>query len=381
MAPVAILAPNGLAVLLALTGIGLIACEPRRLALAHVPLVPKAALGALFAFAALSSVWAPNIDEALSGLQRVLPAAFLGLVAVDKALDASAELRARVAHWLLLGFVAAIAVLAAEIASQIVFGFQNSLFAQLFGPMGASQAFTNRPKTVLAVLLPLAASAAWIRYGWKAALGLAGACVPLLTFGEAMGAAMALPVALVGAAFGWFSGRNAGRTVAAASVAAILLAPAIAQSPPLESLALRRDISVSIYHRAAIWDFVGDRIAEKPVLGWGMNASRNIPNAHETIPGGVERIPLHPHNFSLQLWLELGGVGAALASLALGFLGLGCAGSRMRQAALVATLATALFVASVGYGMWQGWWFATLWLLCAFACTIGRESLGTKPAS
>ena len=196
-----------------------------------------------------------------------------------------------------------------------------------------------------------------------------------------MAAAAALPVALIGAAFGWLAGRSAARIVAGAVVAAILLAPAIAQSPPLESLAQRRDISVSIYHRAAIWEFVGDRIAEKPVLGWGMNASRSIPNGHTTISGGAEKIPLHPHNFSLQLWLELGGVGAVLASVALGFLGLRCAGSRLRQSVLVATLATALFVASVGYGMWQGWWFATLWLLCAFACAIGRDSLGHEPAS
>jgi O-antigen ligase len=148
-----------------------------------------------------------------------------------------------------------------------------------------------------------------------------------------------------------------------------------------DTLAARRDLTVSIYHRAAIWQFVGLRIADKPVLGWGMHASRTMPGGHDTIGGSAEKIPLHPHNAPLQIWLELGGIGAALMAALLGFLAINCNGPPLRRAVLGATLVTAVVIASLSYGIWQGWWFATLWLLAALAAALQRESLGRDAAS
>ena len=56
-------------------------------------------------------------------------------------------------------------------------------------------------------------------------------------------------------------------------------------------------------HRVEIWNAVADLIVQKPLLGWGFDASRAI---------GVG-VPLHPHNASLQVLLELGAVGGVIA--------------------------------------------------------------------
>src|SRR5262249_19741940 len=42
----------------------------------------------------------------------------------------------------------------------------------------------------------------------------------------------------------------------------------------------------SVTHRMLIWRFVSDRIAERPVLGWGLNSSRAIPGGKDgPMPG------------------------------------------------------------------------------------------------
>ena len=41
----------------------------------------------------------------------------------------------------------------------------------------------------------------------------------------------------------------------------------------------------SFIHRLLIWDFTLNRIAERPLFGWGLDTSR-------AIPGGVERRPV-----------------------------------------------------------------------------------------
>ncbi len=106
-----------------------------------------------------------------------------------------------------------------------------------------------------------------------------------------------------------------------------------------------------------------------------------MPGGHDKIDDSAERIPLHPHNAPLQIWLELGGAGAVLMAALLGFLAINCNGPPLRRTVLGATLITAVVIASLSYGMWQGWWFAALWLLAAMAVAASPESLGRRTAS
>jgi exopolysaccharide production protein ExoQ len=375
---VAALAPNGLAVLLAVAGVGIALCDPQARRLAGVPRAILAIFAALLALALASCLWAPNPLEGVDGIARSAAASLAGFAVLSRALRMQAEARARLQSALLGGFALGLAILFVEMASQVAMQRDDSLFARLFGAPAASATYLNRPKTVLALLLPLVLAIAWQRVGPLAAAALAACSTVAFVAGESMAAAVGLVAALAGAA----AFRIVGPRAAAAMLAVcVMAAPLATKLPALDTLAERRDLTVSIYHRAAIWQFVGMRIDDKPVLGWGMHASRTMPGGHDVIGRGAELIPLHPHNAPLQIWLELGGVGAALMAALLGFLAINCNGPPVRRIVLGATLFTAVAIASLSYGLWQGWWFATLWLLAAMAAAASPESLGRRTAS
>jgi exopolysaccharide production protein ExoQ len=378
MAPIAVLAPNGLAVLLAVAGALIALCDPQARRLAEVPRAILAIFAGLLALALVSCLWAPDPREGLDGILRSAMAGLAGVAVLSQALRLNSVPTERLKTALLGGFCAGLAILLVEMASQLVMARHDSLFVRLFGEPAANEAYLNRPKTVLALLLPLALTLAWRRFSPPAAAALAVACTFAFVAGESMAAALALVAALGGAA----AFRTAGpRVVAAVLVVCVLTAPLLTKLPAFGTLAERRDLTVSIYHRAAIWQFVGARIADKPLLGWGMHASRTMPGGHDKISGTAEQIPLHPHNAPLQIWLELGGIGAALMAALVGFLAINCNGPPLRRTVLGATLVTAVVIASLSYGMWQGWWFATLWLLAAMAVAASPESLGRRSAS
>jgi O-antigen ligase len=116
--------------------------------------------------------------------------------------------------------------------------------------------------------------------------------------------------------------------------------------------------------RLEIWQFTGERLAEKPWLGWGLDAGRVIDGEAE-IRGTIQNLlPLHPHNAPLQVWLETGAFGAILVSLAIVLMGGRIAGaprlSRL-QAAAIAWIAVSYFsFIFFSYGVWQEWHMAAL---------------------
>jgi O-antigen ligase len=128
----------------------------------------------------------------------------------------------------------------------------------------------------------------------------------------------------------------------------------------------------SAAHRLIIWQFVGERIAERPLLGWGLDSSRAIPGGHDTVQSFSERLPLHPHNAALQLWLELGVLGGMLGAFIVAWPALRIDRALARgapQAVAVGLVAATAVVALLGFGIWQSWWVATLGLvsMCAVA--------------
>ncbi|PPR28304.1 MAG: hypothetical protein CFH31_01112, partial [Alphaproteobacteria bacterium MarineAlpha9_Bin1] len=79
----------------------------------------------------------------------------------------------------------------------------------------------------------------------------------------------------------------------------------------------------SLVHRLLIWDFVAKEVKKNIILGKGIGTSRLIGQNHILIIPQAEpdylqnhiirgAIPLHPHNNILQIWLELGAIGAIL---------------------------------------------------------------------
>jgi O-antigen ligase len=135
----------------------------------------------------------------------------------------------------------------------------------------------------------------------------------------------------------------------------------------------------SALHRILIWNFVAEHIHERPLMGWGLDAARRLPGGKDpvvlkrcapdgdtgTMVLGNEILPLHPHNGILQVWLELGGIGALLG---FGPFLLGTVRvftrqewqSRSTQAMLAAGFAAALSVSLISFGIWQEWFLAGL---------------------
>jgi O-antigen ligase len=372
-APLAVVAPNGLAVLLAIASVALAILEPALLRLPNVPGWLPRLFAAFLAFALVSLFWTLDPAEGFDGWLRIAATAALGLVLVAKAHALDAPARRRTGGALLAGFIVALAMIAAQLASQQLWENEGSIATLWYGPETNFWALFNRSATVLVLVLPLATGAARERHGVLAAAAVFAAGTYVTFQLNSMAAELALAVGTAGAILAFVLRRWSGRLLAVALVALMLAAPFVARSDALARLAERRDVTVSVYHRAAIWGFAAARIAEKPVLGWGMHAARSMPNAKETIGYGAELMPLHPHNGPLHLWLEFGLVGAVLGAALLAGLARATDGPTWPRAIQTGLLLAALVVASVSYGLWQGWWLATLWLIGALA-TGTRES-------
>ncbi len=114
--------------------------------------------------------------------------------------------------------------------------------------------------------------------------------------------------------------------------------------------------------RVDIWRFAAGKVTERPWLGWGMDASRMF-----------DPIPLHPHNAAIQIWLELGVVGAALAALFWAYLWArigGLAEESRPNGGVAASVAVAyLVIGGLSFGVWQEWWLA-LGVLAAVVCWV-----------
>ncbi len=166
------------------------------------------------------------------------------------------------------------------------------------------------------------------------------------------------------------------RGVAIGALGLLALAGAIWASSRLPPLPYQGEHTLAVparvidAHRQVIWSFTIDRAIERPVFGWGLSALNRAPGANDRIPGiGFEHVPLHSHNWPLQLLAESGAVGlaAALAALA-AWLGL-----LLRHAALGAAAAwagiglTGAFFASglANFSIWAARWQAVFIVLAA----------------
>jgi O-antigen ligase len=360
--PMAVLAPNGLAVILVAGGVGLALLEPIRLRFARVAHAPIYLLGLFAALALGSLAWTIDPSEGLDGWIRICGTTLLGLIWIDKAIALDSPTHNRADRALAYSMVASLGVLAAQAASVALSDWEGSLVTLFLQPDQQPWSFFNRGVAVFACLVPLAASRIMRRFGPISGAAFALAAGSIVFLFNSKAAELAICVAFATAVAFVCSHRLAPRILATMLAAIVLLMPFAAMQPILGEIAERRDVSVSVYHRAAIWQFVAQRIEERPLIGWGLHASRSMPGANVTIAQGAELIPLHPHNGPLQLWLELGALGAVIGAMLLAWLAL-----NVVSAAQAAALTAMVTVASVSFGLWQGWWMAAIWLLIGLA--------------
>ena len=216
---------------------------------------------------------------------------------------------------------------------------------------------------VLTLLAPMAIAAVTGRARWVLGLGLgAGIIGPALVFGYDA-PLLALACALLAAGLVSFFPFMGPRLLAGLSAGGVLLAPVLAKGAFALGLDERLSplLSESWLQRLGYWSKSVEWIWARPLPGWGLDASRAFG------PG----IQLHPHNAPLQIWMELGLIGAVAAAIVWASIFSGLSRPvRTPAAAAAAAAATAYLVfGAVSFGVWQPWWLA-LGALSALACIL-----------
>jgi O-antigen ligase len=349
------------------------------------PSAPALLAAALIGWALVAVLWSAEARHGLGtalGLGALLVLATMTARAIEE--DDAAHV-ARIGKALLPGLVLGIAVLAFDQASGNLF----RLAVRGFSPWDVRITSGLKPAvSVLALLLPLLLLVPGLSRAAIGAVFAAGVAVAVWLPGES---AMIATIAGLGIAFAArLAPRIAARLMAAGLGLAFLAAPllvaaVLSRGPDLSPLPM------SAAHRVLIWDFALARIAERPVLGWGMDASRSLPghrdnfddrtldrfgltSAEERITFGRHsaQLPLHPHNAALHIWLETGIVGAVLAAALGAALALALGAVPAITTAGLGVLASSMATGLLSFGVWQPWWVATL-LLAAVALTALRR--------
>ena len=344
----------------------------------NLPQSPVLLLGLLLmAWGAVTSLWAPEPGR---GAMLALTMAAMMLLAHGAA---GAAQGARLLPWIGFGLVLGLAAAFADWQSG------NALRAAVRGLKEVPEAlmFGLKPAaSLMALLLPMGFALPWPWFA-RAVLLLAGGAVLISLPGET--ARLATIAGLGAALFSLAAPRLGPRLVGVLVAVAVLVMPLLVGFiPKIPSASL----PLSAVHRLVIWDFAAARIAEKPLAGWGMEASRALPGGRArpdaatldrlniTNPAQrgfmaqahVEVMPLHPHNGALQLWLELGGIGALLGAALI--LALGFAASRSAAPAVGAgMLASAAVTGMLSFGLWQAWWVASLLLAMVALALLPRR--------
>ena len=380
--PVAALAFKGLVPLLCVAALPILAGAWRQSWRPRPRPVPTALLGALLLWCAVASLWSYDAGQGLFTLLRNGTLIALGVLLWDILdRDATRPEADAVIPWIVGGCALGAAVILLEIASDHILFRTVTGYAGAVVPHGDSR--LNRGAMALALLVFFT-----LPYGrrrdWRIATATAG------------GAGLAIALSLSGAAqTGVVVGilvlilvhlrPNALRRVVGPALAVLVLAmPVLAKLPKAVGGTLLAGMPESTRHRVQIWDFTTNRILERPFFGWGYGSSRDIPNFGVTPlnPDFESVIPMHPHNGILEIWLELGVVGAAIVFVLLLWLA-------RRLAEVPAALApvayavglTAIWIAVTAYGLWQEHWIAALVALAGFVKIAASQMPGRPRAA
>lgn len=131
-------------------------------------------------------------------------------------------------------------------------------------------------------------------------------------------------------------------------------------------------------NRVEIWNFVIDYALNNPIYGYGIEATRYVKDFQHVYIYHTKPTTLHPHNFSVQIWIEFGIIGvlffgALLFSLAKKIE----IQPNQSQKYILSSSIAILSVAAMGYGVWQSWWLGEIVYigsLCALISSQYRQS-------
>lgn len=355
---VSVVAPKGTVVLLLLAA--LLAVPTYWWACRRIPVQDlrfSIALALLVVWCAIASAWGYDIGESLVLLLRVAVIFAVGMVLFPIVASLDDASKARVSLWLIAGLVLSLIFMAIEIG----LGYPTIRAVKDVSDGREAIAF-SRGAIALSLIVWPAVAFLWSRgIGWKA-LVIPVVLGVLTIFLETAAATLGFAIGVVTILL-VVCHRKIGRlaTLAACVVAFVVLPFAMRE---MHNHGWHRAdwLSASEQHRVEIWNFSLQKIAEKPVLGWGFDGSRHIAQhffgadeTHRSV------LPLHPHNGPLQILLELGVVGAFIVLALLWLLAAQLDNlSRPTRECGQAMFVAALAVGCVAFGQWQNWWVALI---------------------
>src|SRR3990167_10713127 len=115
----------------------------------------------------------------------------------------------------------------------------------------------------------------------------------------------------------------------------------------------------SFFHRFLGWEYYSKKFFEKPLLGWGVESSRHLYTESEIVENYCNLT--HPHNSSLQAYVELGLVGGIIFALffaSLFWLVEKHVKDRFSVAVCNATLITAFIELEITHNLWHNYWIS-----------------------
>ena len=350
------LGPLGFAALMALAGL---LCLPAvRIPARQTPLAIILLLG--LAWAGFSTLWtaqrAQVVEDSVAlKLAVQLPLSFAAWCGARRADPAIAGLALRILAWGLAAY--GCLLLLEAFTGGGVYGTLRVLIEDPIRPdLGRKN--IAQGSFVLALIWPVAAVAG-LRGGaplWLAVPMAVGTAV------LAQGFLSDAPVLAVGLALGvgatvWIWPRSAPKAMGLAAAGMMLVMPLLILAVRMAGTGAH--LPTSWDQRMGYWAFTMGRIADHPWRGWGLDASRAF----------SPEIQLHPHNGALQIWLELGAVGAVLAALTWAFVFRRLARDErsLLTAGTAGSVAVYLFFGLVSFGVWQEWWLALAALVAVVA--------------
>lgn len=366
----AYLAPLGFAPLAALGGLLALPMLRSHRRIDHWPAV---VLVLLLGWMALTTLWSPHrpdeLTEAIAFKLILLTGLGLSMISAFASLNSEAARRGAVA------LAAGMAVLSLILIADALAGARlyQALKEMIDDPIRPDLARRNiaQGAYVLALMFWPAAQAA-ARLGWRVAAFPIALMAAAVIAAQRMLDAEAPLYALAAGAVVWLAvrwlGSLAARVLMGAGVAMFTLAPLLMLEGVRAGVigALRDGMAASWQARLDIWTFTASQAAQHPLRGWGADASRSF----------GEAIPLHPHNAPLQIWLELGAPGAALAAALVGWtaasLAMMARVNPSHAAAGAAALTAYLMIGALSFGVWQEWWVGLGFLTVAWLAVARR---------
>lgn len=357
----------GLPVLIGLAGLAAVGPSLFRQAL-EKPRTWLWLLLALVGWASLSSLWSAWDGPTAPKVLLVFGSGLL--------FAAAAGANEKAATLTLAGATAAFVVLAIVLGIEAGFDMPLNRAAEPDLPFGE---LNRNPSRGLVVLLALV----WPVTAWMlattrgaarlAALGVVAAGAVLsLQFGQ-QATAIGFGVGLIVFAIALLNQRVIILLLSFGLAAWMLVAPFVtpllfASQPLVDALPL------SWAHRVGIWRYTCERIMEQPWLGHGIDAGRATTEMISTRGYETRGIPVHPHSASLQIWHDLGLVGALIAAALLAYggwrLSRAFADDKLGGATAAAVLAMFGLMANIGWSVWQEWWISTLLLTAAVIAAV-----------